>query len=210
MTSLSQFLPRLLVFTPACSDPLAMQALLDSAIEFCEKTGVLSARIDPVYLVTSAAEYEIESPVANTEVFLATKAQVDGSDVETVMADARPLGDLRVARPDKVYVVLNSDCSSTFALNTMPDMNYQLTAEVLLRPTRTATSLPDVLFTRWVDALISGALARLYMIPNQAFSSPVLAQYYETRAAKLRHNAKIDASYGGARGTLTVKQRPFA
>lgn len=210
MTLLNQFLPRLLVYVPACSDPLAMQALLDSAIEFCEKTGVISARLDPIYLVPSATEYELESPLTSTEVFLVTKAQIDGQDVTPIMAEQVTLDAPRVARPDKLYVTLNTDCTSTVTINALPDQQYQLTMEVFLRPSRSATSVPDVLLTHWVEAIISGALMKLYMVPGQPFSSPDLAQYYESRTARLTHNARITASYGGVRGGMSVKQRPLA
>lgn len=210
MTLLNQFLPRLLVYVPACSDPLAMQALLDSAIEFCEKTGVISARLDPIYLTPNTTEYELESPLASTEVFLVTKAQLDGQDVTPIMAEQVTLDAPRVARPDKLYVTLNADCTSTVTINALPDQQYQLTMEVFLRPSRSATSVPDVLLTQWVDAVVSGALAKLYMVPGQPFSSPDLAQYYESRTARLTHNARITASYGGVRGGMSVKQRPLA
>jgi len=210
MTSLNQFLPRLLVYVPACSDPLALQALLDSAIEFCEKTGALNARLDTVYLVPDVTVYDLESTIASTEVFAVTKAQIGDEVVDTVLAERVSLDAPKVARPDKIYVTLNTASTSTITLNALPDEAYSLTMEAFLRPVRTATSVPDVLFGRWVDPIVSGALARLYMVPAQAFSSPSLAQYYGARTERLTHNARVNASYGGVRGNMTIKQRPFA
>lgn len=215
MQSLDAFLPRLLPSVLGCSEPLAKTALVDSAIEFCESTLVVQAFSEPQPAPAGVGLYELDVPmqqaVASTlKVWfnqdLLTPAPA--SLVDAILAYITPVGtdEAVPGAPRHFYEV------SPGVLGVYPppqDAGY-LSARCAFKPLRSATSLDDSLLEDWVDAVVSGACARLMIIPDQAFTEPKLAEYHMMRfkqevakAANLQIKGRVGAS-------LRITGRPFA
>lgn len=208
MKQLSAFLPRLLVYTPACSEPLAEQALLDSAIDFCERSCAIRYTADPIPVEEGVTDYVLWAPTNDQTVTRVLKVFLDDHPIEAVMAEKRtPVPD-SPAYPSG-YTIIEDDLGLTIRLNQIPDKAYTLVAELALRPTKTARHLDDQLYLNWMDAVVNGALARLYAVPGQPFSNESSSMYYAMKAAKLTNSARIEGSYGRVRGSMAVKPRPF-
>lgn len=208
MKQLSAFLPRLLVYTPACPEPLAEQALVDSAIDFCERSCVIRYTTDPITVEAGSTDYVLWAPNSDQTVTRVLKVFLDDYPIEATMAEKRtPVPD-SPACPSG-YTVIEDDLGLTLRLNQIPDKSYTLIVELALRPTKTARRLDDQLYMNWMDAVVNGALARLYAVPGQPFSNESSSMYYAMKAAKLTNSARIESAYGRVRGSMAVRSRPF-
>lgn len=58
------------------------------------------------------------------------------------------------------------------------DISAELSARLVLRPTRDATTIPDDVVIRYADVLEYGALSLIYTVPNTAVTSMNAANYY--------------------------------
>jgi hypothetical protein len=90
-----------------------------------------------------------------------------------------------------------------------PGQNGTLVTRAVLAPKRTATTLPEFLMSRYMDALISGAKSRLLLMPGVGWSNPQLAVYHENVFNTGVSTARDDALTDGAGGSVFVRPRSF-
>ena len=209
MVDISQFLSRLLPQVPGCSEPLAYQSLVDSAIEFCEKSLAIRQDLDAFFSVDSRRVYDLDPPTINHSIARVISVTADGrpltgifeEDVSSLGQDyGRPLA-FHTTRIDNEFV-LN--------LYPIPDERLRIVVHAALKPTRAAQQLDDDLFNNWADAIIDGAISRIARIPNQPFSDVNYASTMASSAREKISRARIEAYHGRVRGGTSVKQRPFA
>lgn len=206
-------MPRLLPSAPGVPDPLARQALVDAAIQFCDYTGAVRFSSDPVASVKGLGAYDVDLPqdtefarvigvwVGPRQVGLAPEAMV--SDVRGVAVQDLP------DQGAPAYGVVIEPRALT--LVPAPDQDgLPIVIRSTTRPARNAKVLDDALFDRWVEVIVHGALARICRTPNQSFSDPVRAQESETRFISAMGRAKLDANRGAVAGLMRVRNHPFA
>lgn len=208
MIATTEFLPRLLHYVVGCSQPLALQAIVDAAIAFCDESLVVRRRLDPQTTRVGASEFDLDG-VAQQAVSRVLKVWVDGRAIPAIAADRVDDGLPVASRPQGFYTAQEGG-TLMGKLHPVPDGRYTLDVEVALRPTRKANCLADELFNTWMDAIIAGALGVLASIPDQPFTNFATGQNAAARAAFLARKARIDGAYGRVRGTISVRQRPFA
>lgn len=209
MKPISDFFPRLMPFVAGCSEPLATQAIVDSAIEFCEKSLVIQHTIDSFSTVAGTAAYSLDAPFQQ-EVARIIRVAVAGRDLYGLPQTPMPAAPSdAVAHPLAFYTTRN-DSELLLQLEPIPDAAYTVYVRAALRPTKEATQLEDDLYTRWSDAVINGALARLKIIPGQAFTDGSGAMYHSALSAKYTNTARIDGVSGRIIGSMAVRSRPLA
>lgn len=216
MKSLSLFMSRILPHVIGCPDVVAQEALLDTAIEFCEKTLVVRQTLDPLDTEAGALEYELSGPL-NEVVILPLQVWHKGTLLQPVAADlvenvqafsSDALGTDTMKGTPTQYVWLSP---STLGLFPIPDTSElaAINVRAALKPTRTATQLEDVLYTDWMDVLVAGTLARLHATKDQPWSS---ADRSLMRAREFRtgvQRARMEGSVGRVRASLSVRPRRF-
>jgi hypothetical protein len=216
MKSLSPFMSRILPHVSGCPDVLAQEALLDTAIEFCEKTLVVQQTLDPLPTVSGEVEYTLEAPAHQAVVmpvaawFNTTMLKpVAANEVRNVQAYTNFVSGFELAEGDPTHYFWVAPGS--VGMYPIPDATTDgtITVRAALKPTRTATQLEDVLFDDWIDPLVSGTLARLHASKDQIWSSAdrSLLRSREFRAGVQR--ARIEQSMGRIRTTLRVQLRGF-
>jgi hypothetical protein len=209
MISTERFLSRLMPHVPACPEPLAEQALLDTAISFCEHSNVIREDLDLFYTIPSIANYELDLPNSNYQVARVLNVTVDGELLHGIHEEqASGMQDM-TAQPRSYYT---RRLGSTFELYLYPtpDKRAIVIAHVALQPTRDATALADDLYNVWCEPLLDGALARITKVPGQAFTDFNASLMYQDRYANGVNRARIEGYYGRVRGASAVQQRPLA
>lgn len=213
MVSLDSFMPRLAPYVVGVAKPLAHQALVDSAIQFCEETGVIRATLDPFTTLVGEATYPL-MPAPHTEVsrvikvwigkrlvYMAPEAATDdlrGATTQTDSTSGAPLWGA-VVEQDSITLVPTPDTA-----------DIPVAVRAIIRPTRTASQLDSELFARWGEAIVGGAISRLAAIPGQPFSDPGQAQRGDALFWQGVSRAKVHATRGTTATPLAVRQRPFA
>ena len=208
MIPTTAFLPRLLPYLIGCPQPMALQALVDSAISFCEASLVIRQRLDRQLTALGQAEFDIGATSQQT-VTRVLKVWLDGVEIYAAAADTVDDQVITPARP-RTFYTLPDDSGLMAVLYPVPDRAYTLDVEAALKPTRDATSLHSDLFDTWLEGVVEGAKARLMAIPDQPFSNPAAAQFSALQAASMAKKARIEGAFGRVQGSLSIRPRPFA
>lgn len=210
MKPLSAFFPRILPYVPACSEPLAAQALVSAAIELCEGAQVLREDLDPFYTVEDQIQYDLDTPSSQLVIARVMGVTLDDTvELKGVMAeDLRNLPQEK-AKPRAFYTD-RTGSTFTLMLGPRPDAVYKVVTHVALRPSRDATQLEDDLYSIWIDPLIAATLSKIMQVPNQPFTNFMMAEKYAKDAARGIAMSRIEGNYGLIRGSMRVRTRPFA
>lgn len=197
---------------PGCPQPVALQALLDTAIDFCERTMLVRHVTDPVPVRAYMPTYEIDLPGESAVVRLLDVwyggSRLELAPAQTVSAhDAYTVGD-DTGTPRTAYVLE----PATVRLFPVPgpDEDRAIMVRVAVKPTRTARSVDDALFVDWVETIVAGALARLAVMPGTAFSNADLALLGASQYANGVNAAKLEARKGRVVADVRVRANPFS
>lgn len=213
MLNLDVFLPRLLPSVPGCPDPTARQALLDSAIEFCEETALVRITTDP-QVAAGVSVYEVEVPLGQ-KVAITQRAWYGRQELMPAMSSMVSNVDAYTFVPSDPNQVPHSFLESApgeITLFPAPGVlaTGQVTFRAATKPSRSATSVADVLYEDWAEAIVAGALKRLHAIPDTPYFSD---NHAIRRAAEFQlgiNRARAEAQRGRVRGSITTAPRRFA
>lgn len=213
MKTLNSFMSRILPHVAGCPDITAQEALLDTAIDFCEKTLIVQQTLTPISSVVDTIEYELMAPkhqavVLPVAVWFKTRMlePVPAQAIQSVQAYTSSQSPLDGMPAQYFWTAPNM-----IGLYPIPDATEAatITVRAALKPTRSATQLEDVLYEDWIDVLAHGTLARLHMMKDQPWASADRALLHgrEYRAGQQR--ARIEQSTGRIRTSLSVRMRCF-
>ena len=204
MQSLEKFLPRLLPQVPGCPHPLALQSLLDSAIEFCEETGAIQVTCELQPIEVGVPDYDTDTPVG-TEIARLLSVTVRGRALHLAAHPPHP-GD--GGHPRIAYV--NEDGGVSLFPTPGPDSDGNIAIRLCTRPTRDAKSLDNMLYSKWLEAITAGALYRLASTPGQPFTDMALAAASLGKFLYYLNRGRIEARRGSAAVDIRVHNQPFA
>lgn len=217
MQSLDAFMSRLIPQVQGCPLPLAEQALVDSAIDFCDETCAVTVITEPQMMIPGVAQYELDLP-PHTDVSRVLQIWVgstpirmisgpDANSLVSALAGAASGGDIELHGAPSGAAIRSGELT----LIPTPDAQQtgRLTARVAIRPKPTATQFHDDLYLRWRSAVIDGALYRLAQMSGQPFSD--LATSVRARAEYERAvgRARIEFNRAGMAPNITPYGRPF-
>lgn len=211
MQLLTTFLPWVIPFAPGCSEPMAVQALRDAAIEFCEESQLIQQWLDPITLVEGQSVYDLDAP-SQQKVAMILAATIDRTPISKMPAIfvSAQAGDN--GTPQGAYTTA-PDSVLQLALEAPPDAaaaGRTLAVKAALAPSITATAVDDQLHADWLRGLADGALSILLDIPNQPFTDAPRAANKRVEFALAKAKAKREATRGRIAADLRVTPRPFA
>lgn len=188
MATFAQFEPLIL---PWCNAPLP--AIEDcvrlSAIRFCEQSSCLVEIKSDIDIVSGTADYTLSTAQAGLEVHLIKKVLLKGVGV----LQARNKIELESLYPngwifEEAFSVDQIECWFSPLHNTvklvpkpMFSATAVLSAEMVLKPTRSTQVIPDLIFSRYADAVADGALAILHATPDEVWAKPDRVAMYQSR-----------------------------
>lgn len=217
MQSIDVFLSRLAPKVPGCPDPLLRQALVDSAIQFCEETTLIQHTSPPQAVTAGVGTYVLDTPsqqsvVYTLKVWYGTTAlrPAISDQIDAILALVTSAG---TQTPEKgIPQVFYEFAPGEIGIYPVPteSLPNMLSARLSVKPNRSAVTLDDVLYEDWVEVITAGAAYRVYSIPGEVFSS-------EQRASTEKEafwNGITKASGIGVRGrvraAISTRQRPLA
>jgi hypothetical protein len=214
MALYEDFLSRVLIEVPGCAEISAVQAVRDSCIEFCEKSLVLVRDHDPIFIRAGSVDYDLEPP-AGYLVIKVMRAWLENAELFPFSPDA--VADAAVynrnfssyqAAPSLPQRFLQKD-ERTVSVWPVPDKNYPngMTLRVALKPTRSSTSVEDVIFEEYAETIASGALGRLMLSAGKPYSSPQAAVAHKALFMQGLNVARQRAGHGHTRSNLSVRLR---
>jgi hypothetical protein len=143
---------------PSCEEPTVVLALQLAGREFCNKTEVWAATLDPIDIVTDTLSYTLIW-FEETHVKKVIKVEIDGEEIDP---------ELYTFTPGNTLVL--DECLTPAA-----GITDGLVVEVIFVPRLTTSEIADFIFERWAEALVAKAIAIEAMKPNKPWSSPTVA-----------------------------------
>lgn len=199
MKKLENFLPRILPWCLGAPEPLVHQALLDSAIRFCEETNIVKYITDPITLVPGVADYDIELP---TQTDLARIIRVWYGDDPWATPVGAPMNWVVTDFAGQLRIYPTPE-------QALPEGQYMF-IEVSTKPTRTATALADSLYTNWIEGVVGGAIFRLCSTPDQPYTNLGNAQIGAAAYKVGKNAAQYESTKWRVKRDTVVRARPFA
>ena len=209
MKAVSAFRTRIAGRVPGVLDPVIDIAVLDTCIDFCEKTLVIRGMLDSFLTTASVREYDLQ---ASSPLSVAKVIRVWCDDMEL-----SPVDDDELAGPYGFVSSIPGQTATTsaprlfgqpepglIAMYPIPDRAYTINARVALRPTRTATSVSDALFEDWAEAITHGACVRIMTQPGE-FMNPKLADFHRQSYMAEINRAMLQARRGSIRAESRVR-----
>lgn len=211
-TAYDAYLPYVLPETPGCPEIVAIQAIRNAVIEFCEKSLLLQRDHDPISTVAEVSDYDFDPPTG----YLVTK----------LMRAWYQRTELKVLAPDNVadpaiYNALGNKALSgnpislaqkdevTFTLYPVPQYSVAnaVTMRVALKPTRASVAAEDILFENWAETIAAGAKYRICATPNKGYTNPQSAAINNALFVQGLNRAMLTGNRGHARANLQVRMR---
>jgi hypothetical protein len=215
MLNLDVFLPRLLPSVTGCPVPLARQALIDSAIEFCEESGVVRGTTDPVTMIAGVATYDIDLPadlltVQVLRAWYGTRELTPAPDSLITAVGAYIPDPNSGLGQEPIYFMASSPTEVTLYPAPGAGATDKLVLRVSTKPTRAAALVENLLYEDWAETLVAGALRRLHGTPDTPFFSDGAAARQNALFQFGIVRARAESLRGRVRSSLAVVGRAFA
>lgn len=193
-----------------CPEPLAKQALLDAAIEFCNKSHAVSVSLDPITVLEGVSTYELDTP-SQTGIATVLKLWYEGNIITPIPYEsATALFNHPNGTPRYYY---GQYVEEAFSVTLLPNPEKTvvdgLRLRVALTPNRDATKVHDILFDRYVDDIVQGAISILCAVPDQPFTDVAQATVAAVRARAGANLARGEIMHGNVQSSISVKMRVF-
>lgn len=181
MKNHNDFLDYVLPQVPGATNEMALLEIKNTIIDFCEKSLILQTDLDPITTIPTISDYDLEPP-NNRLVVKIMKMWFKG-----VNLDPRALDEIYTPSPfntNSGALVERSDPrfyyqkdARTFSVYPIPNARDSLaiTLRVALKPTRSATTIDDLIYEEYAETIGHGAITRLALSPDKPYSNPQLA-----------------------------------
>lgn len=215
MKNYDVFYPEVLPEVPGCPPALALQAIRNTVIEFCEKSLIHQVTQDPLTLLANISDYDLDAPSKQQRVQKIMRVWFKGVEIGPVAPDdvmtpevyaANIPGYTPVKGPAQGYTQKDF---GTVSFLPIPDQRYvnAITMRVALVPTRDSTSFEDFLFEQWGEFIACGAKARLMLNPGKPYTNIEAATVNQGRYMTALNDARQRAIRGNVRSDLMVRMR---
>lgn len=208
---LDEFFPYILAEVPGCPDITARLALVQAAIEFCNKTLAWNQVLDPIALNANQKDYDLDVP-PSSRLELIESVFCDGWEMKaaTTLSLQMWLPDWQTAKGN-IPRFYNSP-EDRFVLRVYPtptEPGPSLRVKATFIPVSGASVLPDFLGHYYMEAMASGTKARLMAMPGTEWVNPQLAGYHKGEFNKAVDDTRITQLHERVQGSMTVPSRRF-
>lgn len=210
--SYDQFLVEVLPYVRDVPEIVAIQAIRNAVIQFCEKTLYLQTDLDPQPVIKGLATYDLDPDGDykvvdiieswNADQFLIPKSVEELTKIYRVTNWETLVGNpYYYYRPTPDEMRLVPIPEKTIANN--------LRIKVALAPKRSSTTIRDDIYERFLEFISLGARARLLDTPNQPYYDPKGAQLYLKRFDDACADVRRRVNRGNVRASNRVEFQRF-
>ena len=198
--SLDKWFPKIAPYLPGVPDSSIRLALAEAANDFCDRTHLWRADIEPETTVAGEELLELSS---EGEIVSVLSLAVNGVSVSQI--------DDRMVSPENLDVlglpsVFWVEGDFEVRMYPIPDDAYSVVGRVALRPPKTTTVVEDFLYTSYMEEIAHGALALLLSIPDKVWTNQPMATMYLGKFERGIANARVRDQRNVI---LRVASRPF-
>lgn len=212
--ALKDFYDLLMPELPGCTTAMVDLHLRETARDFCARTSAWKLPFDNVNLVADQATYDLEPSEPEAEVVRVIKLSLNGeliwedTDREQMGLNAIEPKYVRneppfTLSPDLLEITLMTDEVPTAAVVA------GMVIVGAMKPTASASRLPDFLKSQCSEAMRYGTLARLMAMAKKPWTDRALASAYLGLWHEKLNFAAYQAKVGNTREHLRVRKSPL-
>jgi hypothetical protein len=202
----TDFYDYIIIDIPGIALTLAEQEIMNAAIDFFVDSKVWTEELVPIDIVSGTHSYGIApADPSGSRVVDIMSAFIVGSTGELDPATKAFLDaqfqDWKTTGTGVPKYYFSDVDRQTIRLVKTPSDSQTGGLEVLvsLAPKRTATSIPDFILERWIDAITHRAKWRLFQMRKKPWSDPNLALFHNMQYESMVGIADTESSQGFAR-----------
>lgn len=199
-------------YAPGVPLPVLVQFVRDAAIEACDTTLAWRVEQDPVTLAAGAYLYTY-SPPNDAEVSAVIHSALDGITIPFVSQDLLhayfPAWPQTDTEDQSVPQVLSQFGNDQFAVAPVPDGAYEVKMFLAVKPTLDADGMEEAVFDELEQAILHGALARLFELPERSWTDVKEAAKHRAMATYRMSQYRVKTNLTNGRSSLSVRMVPF-
>lgn len=200
-TAFTVWLPEVLPSVPECPEVLAINAIRNSCVEFCNATNWWQG--DYGTTAITAAQLPFSFTVANSgSVAQILVATLDGAPLVPANVDeldSKVIGWRDATGQPRVYFQPLPGTIDFYPRPAGTD-SYDIFMRVSYTPLRAATTVDSTVYESYMEEIAAGALSRLMMIPGKPWTNEQAGAAYDStfKSAKVQATIEASRSYGRA------------
>jgi len=195
--SYDEFLPYVLQYVPGASEMVAIAAIRNACIEFCEKSYIWQEVLEPMDVNVGQSNYVINTPdgtksVGPIQVYFNTNLLIPKGPDE--LAEIYRMGDWQQIQGSPQYVTRIIKPEVVLVPQPYVADPASLFIRTALAPTKDSSEIDSEMFEQWAESIAWGARARLLAQPRQDYtdkqgSADALKMFrYEINRARMQVN----------------------
>lgn len=216
MTAVSYevFLPEVMPYVHDVPEIVAVQAIRNACIQFCEETHYLQENLDPMTGLKGQGLYDLEANDSNYKVVEIMQAYY-GDQLLIPKAQEELNQIYRTSNWEDLsgnpYYYFRPRAGE-MRLVTKPIVTEanKLKVKAAIAPKRASTTVDEEMFERFLEYIAHGARARLYNTPNQPYYDPKTAMEYTKRFNDEMAEVRTRVYKGLTRAAARVEFQRFA
>ena len=174
MAQVNDLVNRTLAAATDAPEPLAVEAYITSAREFFTNTGLWRSDISSFTPSGANGDFEISTGKSDEEVYDLTFVQ--NNNTRLLRANLERVYRERARGGEPRYYAVKIGGIAAFAPTGVTAAN--LTAIGVVRPSITALDIDDDIVATYHTVIEQGAMAYLFMLPNQSWTAPEVGAAY--------------------------------
>lgn len=210
--SYEDFLPRVLQYVPDASEMVAIDAIRQACIEFCEKTYFWQYQTPNIDVIDGQANYVIATPsdtkfVGPVQTYFNTNLLIPKSPDE--LADIYRMGNWQILEGSPQYVT--RIIKPELVLVPIPYVSQPAVLYVrgALAPTQDSTEIDSEIYEQWAESIAWGARARLLAQPRQDYTDKAGAIEAMKMFRYEINRARIQVNKGLTRSSVRIEFQRF-
>jgi hypothetical protein len=208
------FLPEVMPYVHDVPEVVAVQAIRNACIEFCQETHYLQENLDPITGINGIGDYDLDANDSNYKVVEIMQAYY-GDQLLIPKAQEELNQIYRTSNWEDLkgnpYYYFRTR-AGVMRLVTKPILTEanKLKVKAAIAPRRASTTVDEELFERFLETIAHGARARLYNTPNQPYYDPKTAMEYTKRFNDELAEVRTRVYKGLTRAAARIEFQRFA
>ncbi|MFZ9326458.1 MAG: hypothetical protein ACO24H_03225 [Polynucleobacter sp.] len=207
------FLPEVVQYVPDVPEFIAINAIRNACIEFCEKSRYLQTDLAPVNLVANQSTYTVIVPPDTKFVDI---VEAYANDVLLIPKSSEELSriyrytDWRSVEGQPMYITREVYTSVQLVpFLTSVTAGQQLSMRISYAPTRDSAEISEDIYEQFLEYISFGARYRLYSTPKQAYYDRGLAMEYLRLFRAGINEARVRVNKGLSRTSGRIEYQRF-
>lgn len=202
------FLPEVMQFVKDVPEVVAVNAIRNSCIEFCQETRYIQENLDPMAGISGVGVYELE-PDGNYKIADIVEAWYGDAflvprSIEQLTQIYRTTNWNTLAGNPYYYFRPSSQEVQLVPYPQITEAN-KIKLRVALKPSRSSTTVREEIYERFLEDIAYGARARLYNTPNQPYYDLKTSLEYLKRFNDVMADVRTQVNKGLTRASVSIE-----